>query len=327
MKVLNLYGVNDLRLDEKDMPICQADEVLVKVKYCGICGSDIQRVYSKGTYHFPTVIGHEFSGVVEYDSENKLTGKKVAVFPLLPCFNCESCKKGNYASCSDYDYYGSRRDGGMAEYIAVKRWNLIVLNDFVPIEQGAMLEPVAVARHAAMKLGNIQGMNILISGAGPIGLIAAQWSKLFGAKAIYFFDIDKQKIDFAKKMGFYEYNNDEIDAAIEGTGASDALSHCLKALKAGGKITLMGNPVKEIALAQNDYWNILRKELQLFGTWNSSYNDTVNDWKEGIDAITRGDINLEPLITHKYKLEQYKEAFELMYKRKEFYNKVMFQID
>ena len=89
----------------------------------------------------------------------------------------------------------------------------------------------------------------------------------------------------------------------------------------------MGNPIREIALSQNDYWDILRKELQLFGTWNSSYNDTVNDWKEGVDAITRGDINLEPLITHKYKLEQYKEAFELMYKRKEFYNKVMFQID
>ena len=122
----------------------------------------------------------------------KETGSMIFEKDFLKIVFEESSKKGNYASCSDYDYYGSRRDGGMAEYIAVKRWNLIVLNDFVPIEQGAMLEPVAVARHAAMKLGNIQGMNILISGAGPIGLIAAQWSKLFGAKAIYFFDIDKQ---------------------------------------------------------------------------------------------------------------------------------------
>ncbi len=326
MKALNLYNVNDLRLDELEMPVCKEDEVLVKIKYCGICGSDIPRVYTKGTYHFPTVIGHEFSGTVEYDFENKLTGKNVAVFPLLPCFECESCKSGNYASCSDYDYYGSRRNGAMAEYIAVKRWNLILLNDNVPLEQGAMTEPTAVARHATMRLGDISGMNILISGAGPIGLIAAQWCMSFGAKAVYFIDIDERKLDFAKIMGFYKYEGEEIDASIEGTGASGALALCLKALKAGGKITLMGNPSKEVALTQEQYWYILRKELVLFGTWNSSYNDTVNDWKESISAIANGKINLAPLITHKFKLEQYKEAFDLMYKRKEFFNKVMFEI-
>ncbi len=327
MKALNLYAVNDLRLDEIPIPECSKDEVLIKIKYCGICGSDIPRVYHKGTYHFPTVIGHEFSGVVEYDAENKLTGRNVAVFPLLPCFKCDSCKKGNYASCSDYDYYGSRRNGAMSEYIAVKRWNLIQLDENVSLAQGAMCEPTAVARHASMKLGDISGMNILISGAGPIGLVAAQWCKSLGAKDIYFVDIDERKLDFAKTMGFYKYNNEEIDAAIEGTGASNALAVCLESLKAGGKITLMGNPAKEITLSQKDYWHILRKELQLFGTWNSSYNDIVNDWKESIKAISTGKIELEPLITHKFKLKDFKEAFELMYNRKEFYNKVMFEID
>ncbi len=327
MKALNLHAVNDLRLDELDMPVCEHDEVLVKIKYCGICGSDIPRVYTKGTYHFPTVIGHEFSGIVEYDAENQLNGKKVAVFPLLPCFKCESCKKGNYASCSEYDYYGSRRNGAMAEYIAVKRWNLVLLDDGVALEHGAMAEPTAVARHATIKLGNITDMNILISGAGPIGLIAAQWCKSFGAKAVYFIDIDERKCDFAESMGFYKYNNQEVDAAIEGTGASGAFASCLKALKAGGKITLMGNPSKEVTLSQEQYWYILRKELQLFGTWNSSYNDVINDWQESVKAISKGDIQLTPLITHIFKLEQYKEAFDLMYKREQFYNKVMFELD
>ncbi len=327
MKALNLYAVNDLRLDDIKMPVCKEDEVLVKVKYCGICGSDIPRVYTKGTYHFPTVIGHEFSGIVEFDPLNLLSNKKVAVFPLLPCFECDSCKKGNYASCSDYDYYGSRRDGGMAEYISVKRWNLVILDDNMSLAHGAMCEPVSVARHASMKLGDITGMNILISGAGPIGLIAAQWCKSFGAKDIFFVDIDERKIEFAKTMGFYKYNGENIDAAIEGTGASNAFAACLKALRAEGKITLMGNPSREITLSQNDYWYILRKELQLYGTWNSSYNDMVNDWKESVAAISKGDISLEPLITHKFRLEQYKEAFDLMFKREEFYNKVMFEID
>ncbi len=326
MKALNLYGINDLRLDNLPMPELGEDEVLVKVKYCGICGSDIPRVFTKGTYHFPTVIGHEFSGVVEDDPKGELTGKKVAVFPLLPCFECESCQKGNYASCKDYDYYGSRRDGGMAEYIAVKRWNLLLLDDNMSLAEAAMCEPVSVARHASMKLGDIKGAKVLISGAGPIGIIAAEWCMSYGAEAVYFIDIDERKLDFAKTMGFYKYDGEEIDAAIEGTGASGAFASCLKALKADGKITLMGNPSKEVTLSQDEYWYILRKELHLFGTWNSSYNDRVNDWKESIKAISEGKIKLEALITHKFKMEEYKEAFDLMYERKEFYNKVMFEI-
>ncbi len=326
MKALNLHGINDLRMDEMPMSVCGDDEVLVKIKYCGICGSDIPRVYTKGTYHFPTVIGHEFSGVVEFDSENYLTGMKVAVFPLLPCFECEPCKDGNYASCKNYDYYGSRRDGAMAEYIAVKRWNLIPLSENVPLDQGAMCEPTAVARHAVMKLGDIEGKDILISGAGPIGVIAAQWCKSFGAEKIYFIDIDERKLEFAEEMGFFRYNEEEVGAAIEGTGASDAFATCLKGLCVNGKITLMGNPIKEMTLTQNEYWYILRKELQLVGTWNSSYNDKVNDWKESINAISEGKISLERLITHKYKLEQYNEAFEMMKNREEFYSKVMFEI-
>ena len=93
MKCANLHGISDLRYEDIPVPECGEGEVLVKVQSCGICGSDIPRVYTKGTYHFPTVIGHEFAGQVVYDPKNQLTGKAVAVFPLLPCFTCESCKK------------------------------------------------------------------------------------------------------------------------------------------------------------------------------------------------------------------------------------------
>ena len=109
MKALNLHAIDDLRLDTLPVPTVGEDEVLVKIAYCGVCGSDIPRVYSKGTYHFPTVIGHEFSGVVAYDPKGELDGKRVAVFPLLPCFTCDSCKQESYALCADYDYYGSHQ--------------------------------------------------------------------------------------------------------------------------------------------------------------------------------------------------------------------------
>ena len=170
MKCANLHGINDLRYEDMPMPVCEEDEVLVAVKCCGICGSDIPRVYTKGTYHFPTVIGHEFAGKVVYDSKKELEGKKVAVFPLLPCFACDSCKEGNYATCENYDYYGSRRNGGMSEYLAVKRWNLLTVPENVSYHEAAMCEPVSVARHAICKLNIQQGDRLLISGAGPIGI-------------------------------------------------------------------------------------------------------------------------------------------------------------
>ena len=328
MKCANLHGVNDLRYEDIPMPECGEDEVLVEVKSCGVCGSDIPRVYTKGTYHFPTVIGHEFAGKVVCDPQKKLEGRKVAVFPLLPCFSCNSCKEGKYATCENYDYYGSRRNGGMSEYIAVKRWNLLLVPESVSYNEAAMCEPVSVARHAICKLHIKAGDSLLISGAGPIGLIAGQWAKLCGAGNVFYFDVDERKIDVCKKMGFAKYTQDTpINCVLEGTGHSDALSKCLEAVSPGGKVVLMGNPAGDIQMTQNTYWHILRKELTVHGTWNSSYNDQQNDWLEGLQAMADGKINVKPLITHIFPLEEVNAAFEMMKNRTEFFNKVMLTME
>lgn len=328
MKCANLHGVNDLRYEDIPMPECGEDEVLVEVKSCGVCGSDIPRVYTKGTYHFPTVIGHEFAGKVVCDPQKNLEGRKVAVFPLLPCFSCNSCKEGKYATCENYDYYGSRRNGGMSEYIAVKRWNLLLVPESVSYNEAAMCEPVSVARHAICKLHIKAGDSLLISGAGPIGLIAGQWAKLFGAGNVFYFDVDERKIDVCKKMGFAKYTQDTpINCVLEGTGHSDALSKCLEAVSPGGKVVLMGNPAGDIQMTQNTYWHILRKELTVHGTWNSCYNDQQNDWLEGLQAMADGKINVKPLITHIFPLEEVNAAFEMMKNRTEFFNKVMLTME
>lgn len=328
MKCANLHGINDLRYEDIPMPECGEDEVLVEVKSCGVCGSDIPRVYTKGTYHFPTVIGHEFAGRVVWDPQKEYEGEKVAVFPLLPCFHCKSCEEGNYATCENYDYYGSRRNGGMSEYIAVKRWNLLRVPEHVSYNEAAMCEPVSVARHAICKLHIKAGDSLLISGAGPIGLIAGQWAKLFGAGNVFYFDVDERKIDVCKKMGFEKYTQDTpINCVLEGTGHSDALSKCLEAVSPGGKVVLMGNPAGDIQMNQNTYWHILRKELTVHGTWNSSYNDQQNDWLEGLQAMADGKINVKPLITHIFPLEEVNAAFEMMKNRTEFFNKVMLTME
>ena len=159
------------------------------------------------------------------------------------------------------------------------------------------------------KLEISKGETLFISGAGPIGLIAGQWAVLFGAKRVYYTDIDKRKLEFAKALGFYEYESGiAADCALEGTGYSDALQKCLEAVK-------------------NTYWHILRKELCINGTWNSSYNDTVNDWRESIKAMSDGRLNVKALITHKFPLSECNAAFEMMKNKTEFYNKVILNMN
>ena len=128
MNAAVLHAVGDLRYEQVPVPEVHEGEVLMKVMAAGVCGSDLPRIYEQGTYHFPTIPGHEFAGkIVAGDPE--LVGRRAAVFPLLPCRKCSSCEVGEYANCKNYDYYGSRRDGGFAEYIAVDKRNLILTPD------------------------------------------------------------------------------------------------------------------------------------------------------------------------------------------------------
>lgn len=327
VKSANLHGVGDLRYEDTPLSLCGEDEVTLQVHCCGICGSDLGRVFVKGTYHFPTIIGHEFSGRVVHDPKSTLEGMRAVVFPLLPCFACESCLAGNYATCAHYDYYGSRRDGGMTEYLNVRRWNVIPMPQGLSYAEGAMCEPVSVARHAVRKLGIAPGERMFISGAGPIGLVAGMWARHFGAAQVYYIDVDQRKLDFAKILGFASYAGETVDCALEGTGYSDALERCLASVRPGGRVVLMGNPAGEVTLSQNTYWYILRKELHVAGTWNSSFNDRENDWKESLRAMAAGEIDVRGLITHRYPLSQCLEAFAMMKEHRAFYNKVMLEMN
>ena len=340
MKALNLHGVGDLRYEEVPRPERKPGEVLLKVKAVGICGSDIARVFTKGTYHFPTIIGHEFAGEIVEAEDSALVGRGASVFPLLPCGHCEACNQEQYARCANYDYYGSRRDGAMAEYLAVKQENLCLLPEGVSYEEAAMSEPAAVALHAFRKSGVGQGDTLLIYGIGAIGLIVAQWAKAAGVKNIILVARTDDKVEFAKKLGFSLAINAKkedlgklvekvtegrgADTCIEGTGASESWAECICLAKPGGRVVCMGNPLGGMSLSQDAYWKILRKELTLVGTWNSSFGSRENDWREAVQAMQDKRLDLESLITHKFSLDEYKEAFALMHERRDMYCKVMF---
>lgn len=343
MKARVLHGVGDLRYEDAPIPKLKPDEVLLKVKACGICGSDIPRIFVNGTYHFPTIPGHEFAGevVAAASKENeKLIGMHAAVFPLIPCKSCTSCNKGVYETCKSYDYLGSRSDGAFAEYVRVPVWNLVPIADSLPFEEAAMAEPVAVGLHALRRAQIEIGDTVVIYGPGTIGMIIAQWARAWGAKKVLLVGTDLNNYDFIEKLGFYDYfnssNGDPIewvmeqtngngaDIAIEAVGIATTACNCLDSVASGGKVIFVGNPHGDFTFPQNTYWQILRKQLSIYGTWNSSYNNTPkSDWNIVVDAMASGAIKVKPLITHRFTLENMDQGLEIMRDGKEFYSKIM----
>lgn len=332
MKAYVLHGINDLRYEDVKMPECPDNWAIVKVMASGICSSDIPRIFSKGTYSFPTIPGHEFAGVV-YQVKNSryeyLVGKRVGIFPLIPCRNCQQCQRGHYEMCSNYDYLGSRRDGGFAEYVSVPIWNMIPLSDNISFTSAALLEPLAVALHA-VKMGNIQnGYRVGVVGTGMIGICAALWAKILGADTAFVLGRSEHKRSLVQKMNLeYEIisseNNFSFDLVIEAVGSTECIQNAIQFVSPGGTLVLMGNPSGDVKLPQDIYWRILRKQLLLKGTWNSSYKcDDISEWTEAVDALQNGIINVDPLITHRYLKENLIDGLNLMKEHKEVYCKIV----
>lgn len=332
MKAYVLYGINDLRYVDVEMPVCQPDWTIVNVKAAGICSSDIPRIFTKGTYHFPTIPGHEFSGIVSQvgDNVDKVhVGQRVGVFPLIPCKRCFQCCDKHYEMCLNYDYLGSRRDGGFAEYVAVPSWNLIALPDEVDFITAAVMEPLSVAYHAMVAAGIEKGDKVGIVGTGMIGICAGQWAKSLGASEVTVLGRSEDKRKLVESCGLI-YDPlphsalTQYDVVLEAVGTPDSIETSLNIAKSGATVVLMGNPIGNILLSQNTYWKILRKQLTVKGTWNSRYDgENQSDWTNVLKALISHDIKVDPMITHVFKKEAMMDALSLMKNHNQPYCKVM----
>jgi len=329
MKAYVLHGIGDLRYEDWPMPKLRPGWALVKVSAAGICSSDIPRIFEKGTYHFPTIPGHEFCGqveAVEDSSDSSWVGKRVGVFPLIPCRKCSSCRKGQYETCEHYNYLGSRRDGGFAEYAAVPVWNLIELPDEVSDIQGALLEPAAVALHAVKRTEIPEGGDVCVVGTGAIGLLAGQWAKLRGAGRVVVKGRNKVKRKFAEDCGL-EYLTDlageQFDRVIEAVGSERALEESLLLTAPGGRLVLMGNPDSSRTLSQDTYWRVLRKQLTLAGTWNSSYGSESSDWAENVQAMMEHQLRAEAVVSQVFGQSELAQGLAIMKKKTKLYCKIM----
>ena len=345
MKAYVLEAVNQLVWKDIEIPPLKAGEVLVAVKTAGICGSDIPRIFVNGTYHFPTIPGHEFAGVVEKvygPAEQEWLGKRVGVFPLIPCGECPQCKAKQYEMCGHYNYLGSRCDGGFAEYVAVPVWNLIELPEEMDLREAAMLEPASVALHAVRQL-ELQGkQTAALFGLGTIGSIIVQWLSYYGLNKMYATGHWEQFGELMRQTANddYEFKNTTdrdsiswiqertnqvgVDIAIDCVGTSESLEDCLAVVRPGGQILVVANPKGELQLSQNAYWKLMRKQLTLRGTWNSSFiHDDQDDWHTVIDACCSKQIHLKPLITHELPFEALREGLDVMRDKRDYRNKVM----
>ena len=331
MKAVRLHAIGDLRCDEVPIPEPRGTELLVRVGACGICGSDLPRVFEHGTSSgkYPLTIGHEFAGeivAVGDRADPSLIGKRGAVFPLIPCRSCDPCTQGNFAQCEHYDYLGSRSDGGFAEYCLIpSAWHLIISNGPATLESLALTEPACVAQHAIRQADVTAGSFVVIFGAGPIGLLAAQWAQIFGAEPLLV-DISPEKIEFAKKKGFSAVNSAEeniceavlkynggklADAAVEGTGVGSVISDCIQCVRPHGTVALLGNPVGDAILPFGIHSMALRKELTVRGVWNSSRSPwPVDEWQCTVEMINAGSLITEDLITDRIPLEELPGAIE-----------------
>ena len=348
MKAAVLHAPGDLRIEKVQIPCGLKDkEVLVKVRAAGICGSDLDRVMKTGTYSFPTIPGHEFCGEIEeigccvHDFKK---GDRVVVAPLMPCFECEFCEQGNYGQCNNYNFLGSRTDGGFAQYVKAPAKNLIMMPDGISFIEGSTVEPAAVTLHGMRKVGIEVGDTVAVLGCGAIGLFAVQFAKIMGATKVIAVDIAQDKLALAKEVGadicVNALNGDPVQAikditggrganvVIETAGVSITQEQCIRAARKTGRILYLGTAHRDVVIPPKTFECIVRNELTIVGAWNSySAPFPGVEWYSVLEYIKMGSLKIKPLITHICMLDEAPKVFNDLALRKYPFNKVVFTMD
>ncbi|HET7716876.1 MAG TPA: galactitol-1-phosphate 5-dehydrogenase [Bauldia sp.] len=338
MRAAVLYAPGDIRIEEKPDPAAKPGHVVVRVDSVGVCGSDLPRLLVKGAHRMPLICGHEFSGrIIEVGAEvtGWDVGELVAVPPLIPCFACDQCRKGHFSRCRDYDYFGSRRDGAYAEYVAVPVSNLLKAPQDLDPRAVAMVDPASIALHALWKAGGITvGQIGAVVGCGPIGLFAIEWMRMMGASQVIAVDVSQQKLALAREAGAsvgvlsQDLNPADYaaDVVIEAVGIDKTINPAIRMAKAGGHVSFIGIPVPDIALENATFQHLLRQEVSLHGSWNSFGAPFPGpQWTTTLDKMRSGDLKWQFMISHELDLSELPRTFASFKTSNAFFSKVMFR--
>jgi L-iditol 2-dehydrogenase len=323
-------------------PVVGADDVLVRVRACGICGSDVHGCTGKtGRRIPPLIMGHEAAGVVEDVGPNVSgfsKGDRVCFDSTVYCNTCEACRKGLFNRCDKRQVLGVsvpafKRHGAFAEYVAVPSWIVFKIPDNLSFVQAALLEPASIGTHAAGRAPVSADDTVVVIGAGTIGLFILQGARLRGAAKVIAVDIDKFRLDVAKKLGAAATINPAksnlkeavleltdgkgADVALEAVGYAKTFADAVSVAKLGGCVVAVGNLERK---ADFDLQQLVARELTFTGSYASA-----GEFRRCIDWVASGQINVELLISDVVPLKQGANAFERLLKAEEHLLKIVLE--
>ncbi|HEY9575602.1 MAG TPA: alcohol dehydrogenase catalytic domain-containing protein [Lachnospiraceae bacterium] len=325
---------------EVEIPSIHPNQVLVKIKRIGICGSDIHVYHGLHPYtKYPITQGHEVSGeIVEKGAqvENLLIGQKVTIEPQYYCGHCYPCRHGKYNLCQDLKVMGFQAEGCASQYFAVDASKVTPFSESMTFDEGAMIEPLAVTIHAAKRFSDVVGCKAVIFGCGPIGILLLQALKALGATSVLVTDISDYRLSLAKEMGadfavntkekdfgqalFEAFGDDKADVMYDCAGTDSTMEQAIQNARKGSCIILVavfGNRANVDLAKLND------SELDL----NTSMMYRHEDYIDAIDFVSQGKISLEPLITKHFSFKNYQAAYRYIEENKEYTMKVMIDVD
>jgi len=314
-------------MDDSPMPTFNANEVLIKIHKTAICGTDIH-IYSwddwaQATIPVPMIVGHEFFGeIVEVGQAVKglNIGQRVSGEGHITCGICRNCRAGRQHLCRKTQGVGVNRPGCFAEYLVLPASNVLPLPDNITGDQAAILDPFGNATHCALSF-NLIGEDVLITGAGPIGMMAVAIARHAGARHVVITDVNDHRLALAKKMGASRAINikyhtlqdtmDELgmregfDVGLEMSGNPMALNDMVKTMNHGGKIALLGIPPEATPI---DWTQVIFKGLELKGIYGREMYET---WYKMIAMLQSG-LDLSPVMTHHFPVDDFQDAFQIM---------------
>jgi L-iditol 2-dehydrogenase len=328
-----------IEFNQIEKPAMKPDEVLIQVKRIGVCGSDIHVFHGLHPYtRYPVVQGHEICGVVAEmgaDVEGFLPGEKVVFMPQVTCGECYPCRHGMYHICDHLKVMGFQTGGAAQEYFLVKAQMVLKLPETMTLDQGAMIEPVSVAVHALSRAGSVEGLNVIVLGAGTIGNLVAQVAQASGAQGVLLTDISEYKLEKARACGLKNLVNpqkedlgqailnafgpDKADLILECVGLQDTIIQAVSNARKGSKIVVVGvfgkKPLVDLGLVQD-------RELSLIGTLMYQKKDYVR----AIELVANDKLSLDQMVTHRFAFKDYLKAYETIEASGGNYMKVMIDL-
>ncbi len=314
-------------MEEIDVPAVGHNDVLIKVRRTAICGTDIHIFkwddWAQATIPVPMTVGHEFSGeIVDVGIEVRglAVGDRVSAEGHITCGYCRNCRAGRRHLCMHAIGIGVNRAGAFAEYIAVPAFNVFKLPSVITDDMASILDPMGNATHTALSF-DLVGEDVLITGAGPIGIMAVGISRYAGARHVVITDVNDYRLDLARKMGATRALNvsrESVDDAMQELGMEEgfdvgmemsgnplAFRDMLRTMHHGGKISMLGIPPTDMAID----WNaVIFKGLIIKGIYGREMFET---WYK-MSSMLQSGLDMTPIITHYFEVDDFKPAFELM---------------